>query len=168
MSLKGSLLLFKLPREGQKGVKMNLFTLIKKEKENNIKELLERGVNPNVQDKEGYTPLCLSLKLKQIDIPIIFLKYGADPRIENQYGEDAYILAARHLNYSVLQKLQINNRHDVNRVINEIIKNGASHEEDALRCLEIFSWFGFLNQIQINKINLIKSIVNIRQTLIWS
>ncbi|WP_055108147.1 ankyrin repeat domain-containing protein [Paenibacillus ihumii] len=63
-----------------------------------IKELIDRGANPNVRDNRQRTPLMLSSNLSVTDC---LLKYKADPNLLDIYGNSA-LLNALYLNDSTI------------------------------------------------------------------
>jgi ankyrin repeat protein len=51
-----------------------------------VKLLLERGVDPNTQDKDGDTPLHKAAYKGYVDVVKLLLEHGADPNIKNKSG----------------------------------------------------------------------------------
>ena len=57
--------------------------------------LLQKGANPNIQDKEGLTPLMLATQLRFVDGVRVLLLKGADVDDTNKQGETALIRAVQ-------------------------------------------------------------------------
>lgn len=52
--------------------------------------LLQRGANPNLQDKDGRTVLMAAVAGGQVQIANLLLEYGADPDIQDVYGRSTW------------------------------------------------------------------------------
>lgn len=62
-----------------------------------IQRLLQAGANPNVQDSNGNTPLCIEAKNRiSLDGLQLLLQAGADPNIKCFGGETALTIAVMH------------------------------------------------------------------------
>ena len=61
-----------------------------------VNELLEAGVDPNYQDRNGRTALISASANGYLDIVELLLKYDADIHIKNIEGNSALLLAAMH------------------------------------------------------------------------
>lgn len=57
-----------------------------------VKELLEKGADPNFQDNEGYTALMKGLAKEEV--VKLLLEKGADPNSKTNYGGTALIVAS--------------------------------------------------------------------------
>lgn len=79
-----------IDKQGENG-RNALFMAVYQNRKQIAKFLLSKGANPNLKDSFGQTPLLMSIN-KQNDPQIIkdLLKYGADPRVPNDKGIDAY------------------------------------------------------------------------------
>ena len=63
-----------------------------------LENLLKIGENPDILDKEGETPLYLSVDIENYDAMIILLEFGADCNIQNNDGNTALHLATKKKN----------------------------------------------------------------------
>ncbi|KAI8799507.1 ankyrin repeat-containing domain protein [Cladochytrium replicatum] len=55
---------------------------------NALNELLSRGIDPNIQDPNGYTPLHAASSYAQLDsIRLLVIQYGANVNIADQDGD---------------------------------------------------------------------------------
>jgi ankyrin repeat protein len=52
----------------------------------NAKRLINAGANLDYQDREGITPLIFAAMCNEYDVAYEMLKHGADPTIENKWG----------------------------------------------------------------------------------
>lgn len=66
-----------------------LLDATKKDKNQEVKFLLESSVNPNIQDEHKYTPLHLAIKWSNSEVVKILLAHGADPTMKNSKGQTA-------------------------------------------------------------------------------
>ena len=69
-----------------------------------VNELLEQGVNPDIQDNYGRTALISASKGGYLDIVELLLEYGVDIHIKNRQGYSALLLAAmgNHIDICIL------------------------------------------------------------------
>lgn len=51
-----------------------------------VKELLDAGIDPNVQDRYGNTPLAIATDYGRIEIVRVLLEAGADPNLQDRSG----------------------------------------------------------------------------------
>lgn len=64
---------------------------------NSITEfLIAKGLQMNVQDKQGGMPLIIALRNRHLDTAVILLKHGANPNLRDQWGNNA-LMASRCL-----------------------------------------------------------------------
>lgn len=71
--------------------------------------LLEKGLNPNIQDSQGYTPLMLGVMQNNEERISLYLSYGADPNLPNIDGLTAYDIASQYEDlklYNLLPQLE--------------------------------------------------------------
>jgi ankyrin repeat protein len=51
-----------------------------------VKELLKKGENPNIKNKDDRTPLHKAASGGYVDVLKLLLERGADPTVKNKYG----------------------------------------------------------------------------------
>lgn len=91
------------------------------------KELLQRGANPNVTNKDGYTPLMVAVRDKRLDIAQVLIDAKADLDIRNTlYHSTALVLALGSENAEAVQLLRQAGAYD-DTVLR---KDGTLIEED--------------------------------------
>ncbi len=81
-----------------------------------VASLIENGVNPNLQDEEGKTPLhIIALYDDDVNIAIakLLLKKGADPNLEDQKGRVPLHIAARRQNPQMVDVLLASEKTEV-------------------------------------------------------
>jgi len=59
-----------------------------------VKLQLEEGINPNIQDADGWTPLMWAANDNNTDMISIFINAGADPNLQDYYGTTPLIIAS--------------------------------------------------------------------------
>ena len=72
-----------------------------------VRLLLKRGVDPNIQDQYGDTPLHIAAHGGHDDVVKLLLEYGADPTVKDKDGRTPLDLAraeGRHEVVSVIEK----------------------------------------------------------------
>lgn len=79
----------------------SLFNAIIKRQTHMIASLLRVGININVKNIEGVTPLMAAAKFGAEDIAKLLLEHGAKPFDVNQDGETAYDIAMKNGHYSI-------------------------------------------------------------------
>jgi len=45
------------------------------------------GINPNIQDVDGSTPLHIATRYGNLDVVELLLEYGADPNVKDNKGK---------------------------------------------------------------------------------
>ncbi|WP_131832117.1 ankyrin repeat domain-containing protein [Mycobacteroides abscessus] len=60
-----------------------------------VRTFLEIGLDPNLQDKWGNTPLIYAMQNRVLDIVNLLIDFGADPYMENYDGDSPYTEAER-------------------------------------------------------------------------
>jgi len=58
-----------------------------------VKELLEKGADPNTQDEKGRTPLYWAAYKGRVDVVKLLLERGADPNVKDGDGKTPLDLA---------------------------------------------------------------------------
>jgi len=94
-----------------------------------VKELLDRGVDPNSKDPEGRTPLTEAAFYGHTEIAKLLLNHGADVFAKKVHGETAYDLAAGHQAIAQMIKRELDllaaaTRGDV-KLVKELLDEGA-------------------------------------------
>ncbi|WP_380701732.1 ankyrin repeat domain-containing protein [Salinithrix halophila] len=82
-----------------------LFGYIEKEDVNSVKKLLEKGVNPNSQDKYGYTPLMVATYYNQPDIVRILMEKGSNLKTQNYNGITALMDASMKCRIEIVNEM---------------------------------------------------------------
>jgi hypothetical protein len=57
---------------------------------NEVERLLDEGVNINIQDDDGFTPLIIAIVNKDIDLVELLIEKGADVSIKDNDGKDVF------------------------------------------------------------------------------
>lgn len=70
-----------------------------------INLLLDKGANPNLQNKEGNTALIIAAKIDDLELIQDLLNRGANPNLQNKEGDTALIMAIRKNNPQVIKEL---------------------------------------------------------------
>jgi len=83
-----------------------------------INKLLQRGVDVNVEDKDGWTPMHHAAKFGQLDAIKLLEKEGGDINAKDKKGNTVMHIAGLHLNFNVLRWLMEQGA-DVNAKNNE-------------------------------------------------
>lgn len=72
-----------------------------------VTELLQQGVDANLQDGQGYTALMMAAREGSPDVVGQLLAHGAKVYLRNLYGETAVMLAAYNGHNSVIEQLVV-------------------------------------------------------------
>ncbi|MGD9567206.1 MAG: M48 family metallopeptidase [Sedimentibacter sp.] len=72
---------------------------------NKVKELLNEGIDPNVQDMDGWTPLMWAAWEGNVEMINILIEAGADPNMIDYYEETALIKAIYSNNVEAINAL---------------------------------------------------------------
>lgn len=59
-----------------------------------VSRLLEKGANPNLPNKEGYTPLMIAAQEKNFKMAELLIEVGTQLDLRNHFGETAIMLAS--------------------------------------------------------------------------
>lgn len=70
-----------------------------------VKELLNSGVNPDIQDPDGWTPLMWAAQDDNISMINLLTKAGADPNLVDYYEDTALLLAIYENNVDAIRTL---------------------------------------------------------------
>lgn len=65
-----------------------VFTAVLHDRSKNIELLLEYGADINHQDRSGQTPVAYAVGGKAFGMAVVLLDHGADPSIENRWGNN--------------------------------------------------------------------------------
>ncbi|VAW56573.1 hypothetical protein MNBD_GAMMA07-560 [hydrothermal vent metagenome] len=79
----------------------SLFSAIIKHQTNMIKTLLRVGVDLNLKNIEGTTPLMAAAEYGENDIAKILIENGANIKAQNNISETAYDIAMKHKHYDL-------------------------------------------------------------------
>lgn len=97
----------------------NLIVLIEAVVEGDIEEvesLLESGIDPNIIDIEGWTPLMWATQINNLDMINLLIEYGANPDIVDYYYEETALIIATNNNYVEAIKILLENGADPNLI----------------------------------------------------
>jgi ankyrin repeat protein len=89
-----------------------------------IEKLLSRGVDPNVENNHGYTPLHYAVVYGFLEIVKLLLKNRADPNVENNHGYTPLHYAAY---YGRLEIVKILLSQGVNSNVKNVYKQTPLH-----------------------------------------
>ena len=79
----------------EKRIRKELFSSIKTNNLKLLKELLEKGININIQNKKKKTPLMKSIEKENYDAMIILLNYNCDINLTEKNGNSALHIACK-------------------------------------------------------------------------
>ena len=79
----------------EKRIRKELFSSIKTNNLKLLKELLEKGININIQNKKKKTPLMKSIEKENYDAMIILLNYNCDINLTEKNGNSALHIASK-------------------------------------------------------------------------
>ncbi len=92
----------------------------------NVKLLLDRGANPNLQDLHGKTALTEAIKTRNEDIVKLLLENGADVNLQDSFGHTALMQATEGNNKKIVELLL---KHGANvRIEQSLIKSATKVE----------------------------------------
>jgi hypothetical protein len=86
-------------------VKSALYAAAERGDTEQVRLLLQRGVNPNEKGPLGWTPLMIAIAQRQVDTARALLDAGADPNPANLLGRNALMFAARYGNVELVRAL---------------------------------------------------------------
>ena len=70
-----------------------------------VQKLLDSGIDPNTQDRRGWSPLMLATAKKYLGIVKLLLEHGADPNLINFLGRLAIMYASKYGSYEIVKVL---------------------------------------------------------------
>lgn len=70
-----------------------------------VKQQLESGINPDIQDIDGWTPLMWAAQDNNVDMVRLLITAGADPNMQDSYEETALIKAISQSNVEAIKAL---------------------------------------------------------------
>jgi ankyrin repeat protein len=79
--------------------------------------LLSHGARPDIQDRDGNTPLLLAAQIGWVEGADVLLQRGANPNLANSQGETPLIYAVRAVNLRMV-RLLMNHNADPNQTDN--------------------------------------------------
>ncbi|MEK7771670.1 MAG: ankyrin repeat domain-containing protein, partial [Pseudomonadota bacterium] len=89
-------ILFCLPLNVSAGIQEDLIWAIEKGNVSDASALLKKGANPDIPNRERYTPLMMAAQSKNLKLAELLIHAGAKLNIRNRYGETAIMLASYH------------------------------------------------------------------------
>lgn len=82
-------------RSNQEVAATTLFNAVLKDRPHMISVLIRAGVDPDVRNIEGMTPLMAAAESGAAEIARLLIENGADPALVDDFGETAYEIAIR-------------------------------------------------------------------------
>ncbi len=103
---KGEFVDLFITADAQAGINSdNLFRWVTKRNLIGILAMLKGGVNPNVKNEQGNTPLIIAASIGDVESVRNLLAYRADPNAANNDGNTALIYAARYNHPQIIYEL---------------------------------------------------------------
>lgn len=104
-----------------------------------VKHVLQQGVNPNSLDCHGSTALIQAIKNNRSDIVEFLLEVGADPNVSGDFGHTALMEAARGSNLEIVHVL-IESKANINAQDRKfkstpLMRAVSAGQESVTRCL---------------------------------
>ena len=96
LSICALVLLSYLPLHAAAGIQEDFMWAVEKGNVPEVSRLLEKGANPDLANRDGYTPLMIAAKDKNLNMAQVLIAAGAQLDIRNRYGETAIMLASYH------------------------------------------------------------------------
>jgi len=107
LSVLGVTLLFSLPFNVFAGVQDDFFWAIEKNNLSDVSMLLKKGADPDIPNKEGYTPMMVVAQTEDLKLAQILIDAGAKLDTRNKFGETAIMLASYHGRTEMVRLLYI-------------------------------------------------------------
>lgn len=82
-------------RSSEEVAATTLFNAVLKDRTHMISVLIRAGVDPDVRNIEGMTPLMAAAEIGARDIARLLIENGADPKLVDEAGETAFDIAMR-------------------------------------------------------------------------
>lgn len=87
-------LLFCLSSTVFAGIQEDFIWAVERGNISEVSRLLEKGANPNLPNKEGYTPLMIAAQEKNLKMAELLVEVGAKMDLRNRFRETAIMLAS--------------------------------------------------------------------------
>lgn len=71
-----------------------LFYYVGKGDYDSVKDICDQGIDVNIKDGDGNTPLMWSIHFDRLDLVKLFIAYGGKTNIKNKYGTTVLKLAS--------------------------------------------------------------------------
>lgn len=107
----------------EEGLESQLFSAIENNDIDEIKILIERGVNINHRNSIGYTPIMNAILNRDLDTIRFLIENGADLSIENYDEYSALVIAAQTQNKHIIELVLDNIEYIDDRNLGDIIYN---------------------------------------------
>jgi len=108
----------------ERAMATDLFLAIEQKNTDTAIELLSFGIDLNVQDENGFTPLMYAVAVDDIKLVRHLVMYGADVKLKSQYGRTAFDYAKKLKRKSVIMVLGRTGEHEkIQMRINDKIQN---------------------------------------------
>lgn len=89
-----AVLLICLSSQASAGIQEDFIWAVERGNLSEVSRLLEKGANPDLPNKEGYTPLMIAAQEKNLKMAELLIEVGAKLDLRNRFGETAIMLAS--------------------------------------------------------------------------
>lgn len=93
-------------RSSEEVAATTLFNAVLKNRTHMISVLIRAGVDPDVRNIEGMTPLMAAAESGALEIARLLIENGADPSLEDEAGETAFDIAIRKGHHNMASVLR--------------------------------------------------------------
>jgi uncharacterized protein len=100
---------------GSESEEINLFSASLHGKVLDVRKAVGRGMDVNVQDDNGHTPLMLACAHGHLEVVKYLLLKGADSSLQNKLGDKTALLISVHKNYTEIVDALLVNGADINQ-----------------------------------------------------